>query len=82
VVFLHRGQFFSRDNFGPGMLSLHPCGFPHGPQPKPFGIGAKRQRTETDEVAVYLDARDALEMAKLPPGIEDVTYVDAWKPQP
>lgn len=79
VIFLHRGQFFSRDNFGPGMLSVHPCGFPHGPQPKAFAIGAKRLRTETDEVAVYLDARDALEVAELPAGIEDPSYVDAWK---
>jgi homogentisate 1,2-dioxygenase len=79
VIFLHRGQFFSRDNFGPGMLSVHPCGFPHGPQPKAFAIGAKRLRTETDEVAVYLDARDALEVAELPAGIEDPAYVDAWK---
>jgi homogentisate 1,2-dioxygenase len=79
VIFLHRGQFFSRDNFGPGMLSVHPCGFPHGPQPKAFAIGAKRLRTETDEVAVYLDARDALEIAELPAGVEDTGYVDAWK---
>jgi homogentisate 1,2-dioxygenase len=79
VIFLHRGQFFSRDNFGPGMLSVHPCGFPHGPQPKAFAAGAKRLRAETDEVAVYLDARDALEIAEMPPGIEDADYVNAWK---
>jgi len=81
VVFLHRGQFFSRDNFGPGMMSVHPCGFPHGPQPKAFSIGAKRLRAETDEVAVFLDSRDALEIAEMPPGIEDAAYVDAWKAQ-
>lgn len=81
VIFLHRGQFFSRDNFGPGMLSVHPCGFPHGPQPKAFAIGAKRQRAETDEVALYLDSRDALEIAEMPPGIEDLDYVNAWKPR-
>ena len=68
IIFLHRGQFFSRDNFGPGMLSLHPCGFPHGPQPKAFAIGARRARTETDEVAVYIDTFDAVEMAELPAG--------------
>jgi homogentisate 1,2-dioxygenase len=79
IIFLHRGQFFSRDNFGPGMLSLHPCGFPHGPQPKAFAIGARRARTETDEVAVYIDTFDAVEMAELPAGVEDPSYVDAWK---
>ncbi|HZZ08455.1 MAG TPA: homogentisate 1,2-dioxygenase [Candidatus Binataceae bacterium] len=79
IIFLHRGQFFSRDNFGPGMLSLHPCGFPHGPQPKAFAIGARRARTETDEVAVYIDTFDAVEMTELPAGVEDPSYVDAWK---
>jgi homogentisate 1,2-dioxygenase len=79
IIFLHRGQFFSRDNFGPGMLSVHPCGFPHGPQPRSFEIGAKRLRSETNEVALYLDTRDAIEIAELPPGVEDLNYVDAWK---
>jgi homogentisate 1,2-dioxygenase len=79
VIFLHRGQLFSRDNFGPGMLSVHPCGFPHGPQPKAFEIGAKRLRSETNKVALYLDSRDPIAIAELPPGIEDPGYVDAWK---
>ncbi len=79
IIFLHRGQFFSRDNFGPGMLSLHPSGFPHGPQPKAFAIGAKRARTETDEVAVYIDTRDPVEVAAEAETVEDLSYVDAWK---
>ncbi|MGH7916133.1 MAG: homogentisate 1,2-dioxygenase [Candidatus Binataceae bacterium] len=79
IIFLHRGQFMSRDNFGPGMLSVHPCGFPHGPQPRSLELGAARTRKETNEVAVYLDARDAVEIAEMPDGIEDPGYVDAWR---
>ena len=34
VIFYHAGDFFSRDNIKPGMLTFHPCGFTHGPHPK------------------------------------------------
>ncbi len=78
VIFIHRGNMFSRDNFGPGMVGLNPSGFPHGPQPKAFQIGAKGSRTATDEVAVYLDANHALEVADLPEGVEDPNYANAW----
>jgi homogentisate 1,2-dioxygenase len=79
VIFYHRGSFFSRDNIRPGMVTLHPCGFPHGPHPKAFQAGAQRTRGETDEVAVMIDARDALEIAPLPDGVEWPGYVDSWR---
>ncbi|MFQ5985683.1 MAG: homogentisate 1,2-dioxygenase, partial [Alphaproteobacteria bacterium] len=79
VIFYHRGRFFSRDNIRPGMVSLHPCGFPHGPHPKAYEAGAKAARKETDEVAVMIDARDALDVAPLPEGVEWEGYVDSWK---
>ena len=34
VIFYHAGNFFSRDNIHPGMMTLHPGGFTHGPHPK------------------------------------------------
>jgi homogentisate 1,2-dioxygenase len=79
VIFYHAGEFFSRDNIRPGMISLHPSGFTHGPHPKAFQIGAKAARAETNEVAVMIDARDALEVAPLPPDVEWAGYVDSWK---
>jgi len=79
VIFYHRGSFFSRDNIAPGMVTLHPCGFPHGPHPKAFQAGATRTRAETDEVAVMIDARDALDVAPLPDGVEWPGYVDSWR---
>ena len=79
MIFYHAGEFFSRDNIQPGMITLHPSGFTHGPHPKAFQAGAAAARTETDEVAVMIDARDALDVADLPEGVEWPGYVDSWK---
>jgi homogentisate 1,2-dioxygenase len=79
VLFYHRGEFFSRDNIHPGMLTLHPAGITHGPHPKAFAAGSKAARKETDEVAVMIDTRDPLELAELPPGVEWPGYVDSWR---
>jgi homogentisate 1,2-dioxygenase len=82
VIFYHRGEFFSRDNIKPGMVTFHPCGFTHGPHPKAFAIGAKHARKETDEVAVMIDTRFPLSVAPLPDGVENRDYVDSWKAKP
>ncbi|QBQ56054.1 homogentisate 1,2-dioxygenase [Nitrosococcus wardiae] len=79
VIFYHQGEFFSRDNIHPGMMTLHPSGITHGPHPKAFEAGKKALRKETNEVAVMVDARDALEVAEFPPGVEWTGYVDSWK---
>lgn len=82
IIFYHRGQFFSRDNIHPGMVTLHPCGFTHGPHPKAFEVGAKGARKETDEVAVMIDTRFPVEVAQLPEGVEQGEYVNSWKRKP
>ena len=79
VIFYHAGDFFSRDNIHPGMISLHPAGFPHGPHPKAFATGATHARIETDEVAVMVDTRDALETAAGAHAIEWEDYVNSWR---
>jgi homogentisate 1,2-dioxygenase len=79
VIFYHRGEFFSRDNIRPGMITLHPSGFTHGPHPGAFQAGARGERKETGEVAVMIDARDALDVAPLPEAVEWAGYVDSWK---
>jgi homogentisate 1,2-dioxygenase len=81
IIFYHRGQFFSRDNIKPGMATLHPCGFTHGPHPKAFQIGATHARKETDEVAVMIDTRFPVDAAPLPAGIELEEYVSSWMPK-
>ena len=79
VIFYHTGDFFSRDNIKPGMMTFHPAGFTHGPHPKAFAAGAKAVRTMTDEVAVMIDARDALDMGEGALAQEDPSYADSWK---
>ncbi|MGH8566992.1 MAG: homogentisate 1,2-dioxygenase, partial [Gammaproteobacteria bacterium] len=63
----------------PGMMTLHPSGITHGPHPKALAASRQGSGGETDEVAVMIDARDALGVAALPDGIEWPGYVDSWK---
>ncbi len=79
VIFYHRGDFFSRDNIHPGMLTLHPCGFPHGPHPKAFLAGQKRANKITDEVAVMIDTREPLKVSATAETIEWADYWESWK---
>jgi homogentisate 1,2-dioxygenase len=79
VIFYHRGSFFSRDNIHPGMISFHPGGFTHGPHPKALKAGLAGAKKETDEVAVMLDARDALAVEPAAAAVEWTGYVDSWR---
>ncbi len=78
VLFYHRGSFFSRDNIHPGMVTFHPSGFTHGPHPKAYHAATKGGKTETDEVAVMIDTRDALELGEVAQQIELPEYVYSW----
>ncbi len=79
VIFYHAGQFFSRDNIHPGMITLHPCGFTHGPHPKALRNAFEQASPGTDEVAVMVDTRDALEVSAGAEPIEWPQYVDSWQ---
>ncbi|WP_444898530.1 homogentisate 1,2-dioxygenase [Microbulbifer sp. VAAC004] len=79
LIFYHRGNFFSRDNIHPGMLTLHPMGFTHGPHPKAFATGAKHARKATDEVAVMIDSRTPWDILPDAEAIEFEDYVNSWK---
>ncbi|HEY6578383.1 MAG TPA: homogentisate 1,2-dioxygenase [Rhizomicrobium sp.] len=78
AIFYHRGEFFSRDNIRPGMMTLHPCGITHGPHPKAFAAGAASARKATDEVAVMIDSRDTFEPGPSALANEDQSYADSW----
>jgi homogentisate 1,2-dioxygenase len=82
VLFYHRGDFFSRDNIDRGMVTFHPCGFTHGPHPKALKNMLKAPKPETDEYAVMIDTRDALEVGDLPIGVENDSYVKSWSVRP
>jgi homogentisate 1,2-dioxygenase len=79
VIFYHAGNFFSRDNIAPGMMTLHPCGFTHGPHPKALKNMLVQSKPATDEYAVMIDARDALEITPAAQEVEWAGYVDSWK---
>jgi homogentisate 1,2-dioxygenase len=76
VIFYHRGQFFSRQGVGPGMMTLHPQGIHHGPQPGAADRAAGAQRT--DEVAVMIDTRRPLEPTDAARGVEVHDYWRSW----
>jgi homogentisate 1,2-dioxygenase len=72
VLFYSRGNFTSRRGVGPGSISHHPRGIPHGPHPGAYeaSIGAKH----TDEVAVMLDCTSSLTRSALAESLEDAGY--------
>ena len=72
-IFYHDGNFFSRDNIKPGMVTLHPRGIHHGPHPK--ALKAQGTRTHTDEYAVMLDGLNPMHV--LPAG-EAVEWKEYW----
>ena len=79
VLFYHAGDFFSRDNIHPGMVTFHPGGFTHGPHPKALTRMLKQDKPATDEVAVMIDTRDPLDVGAGASSVEWTGYVDSWK---
>ncbi len=75
-IFYCRGNFTSRKGVGPGSVSHHPAGIPHGPHPGAYekSIGS----THTDELAVMLDTYQPLSATAAALGIEDAGYHDSF----
>lgn len=70
------GDFMSRNNIGPGYISLHPGGIPHGPHPGAYerSIGKK----ETEELAVMIDTFRPLMITEAAMKIDDGKYYQSW----
>lgn len=81
VLFYHAGDFFSRDNIHPGMLTFHPAGFTHGPHPGALKHMLHQSKPATEEVAVMVDTRDPLNVGDDMDKVEWTGYVDSWKPK-
>ena len=82
VIFYHRGEFFSRAGITEGMLTFHPHGVHHGPQPK--AVERSRERGPggfADEVAVNIDARRPLHPTEAARSIAVEGYDRSWLPQ-
>ena len=81
VIFYHAGDFFSRDNIHPGMVTFHPGGFTHGPHPKALTRMFQQTKPATDEYAVMIDTRDPLDVTDQGAAVEWPDYVNSWKPR-
>jgi len=79
VIFYHAGDFFSRDNIHPGMVTFHPTGFTHGPHPKALEKAFKQTKPGTDEYAVMIDTRDPLEVGEGASSVEWADYHKSWQ---
>ncbi|MBX2973986.1 MAG: homogentisate 1,2-dioxygenase [Flavobacteriales bacterium] len=76
VLYYVDGDFMSRNDVGPGHISLHPAGIPHGPHPGAMerSIGKK----ETDELAVMVDTFKPLQVTEEALKIDDGKYWNSW----
>ncbi|MDP3293238.1 MAG: homogentisate 1,2-dioxygenase [Nevskia sp.] len=79
VIFYHSGDFFSRDHIHPGMVTLHPAGFTHGPHPKALSRMHVQPKPMTDEYAVMIDARDAFDVSDAATAVEWTEYHQSWR---
>jgi len=77
VIFYHDGDFFSRQNIGPGMVTFHPQGIHHGPHPKARANAQKK--THTNEYAVMVDTRRPLIPTKESSQAEWLEYHMSWR---
>lgn len=76
VLYYVDGDFMSRNDIGPGHISLHPAGIPHGPHP-----GATERsigEVKTDELAVMVDTFKPLKVTEDALKIADETYYQSW----
>jgi homogentisate 1,2-dioxygenase len=74
VLFYHAGEFFSRTGIEPGMLTFHPQGIHHGPQPG--AVERSRGAKRTEEVAVMIDTQRPLNPTR---NAEEVEWKDYWR---
>lgn len=76
VLYYVDGDFMSRNNVGPGMITLHPAGIPHGPHPGAYerSIGKK----ETLELAVMVDTFKPLMVTEQALALENPDYYKSW----
>ncbi|MBI3554867.1 MAG: homogentisate 1,2-dioxygenase [Deltaproteobacteria bacterium] len=77
VIFYHDGDFFSRTNIKPGMVTFHPQGIHHGPHPKALENQLKKEYLQ--EYAVMIDTYRPLKPFELAKKSEVAAYKDSWK---
>ncbi|MGB9484068.1 MAG: homogentisate 1,2-dioxygenase [Candidatus Dormiibacterota bacterium] len=81
VLFYHAGQFMSRAGIDAGMMTWHPQGIHHGPQPKAIERDRQQTKSHHDEVAVMIDAVHPLHPLAGAEQAEILEYAESWMPQ-
>ena len=75
-LFYCRGNFTSRKGVGPGSVSYHPMGIPHGPHPGSYEASIGHR--ETTEMAVMIDTYKPMLCTKQALAIEDLGYQESF----
>ncbi|MDF0716819.1 homogentisate 1,2-dioxygenase [Muricauda sp. 334s03] len=76
VLYYVDGDFMSRTGIGPGYISLHPAGIPHGPHPGTYKASIGKKGTE--ELAVMIDTFKPLQVTENALKIDDGKYYKSW----
>lgn len=76
VLYYVDGDFMSRTGIGPGYLTLHPGGIPHGPHPGTYEASIGQSKTE--ELAVMIDTFRPLMVTEEAMKIDDGAYYRSW----
>ncbi len=79
VLFYHDGDFFSRSGIRPGMVTFHPQGIHHGPQPR--AVAESKSKERTNEQAVMIDTRRPLALTDAARGASVPDYWRSWMPK-
>ncbi len=79
VLYYVDGDFMSRTGIGPGYISLHPAGIPHGPHPGTYEASIGKKGTE--ELAVMIDTFKPLQVTENALKIDDGKYYKSWLEQ-
>ena len=80
AIYYVDGQFGSRRGVDVGMITLHPSGLPHGPQPGLVerSLGVRR----TEELAVMWDTFNPLKLTPLARELDRPGYALSWSEDP
>src|SRR5262249_23971869 len=76
----HRGDFFSRGGvIRESMVTLHPVGLPHGPQPSALAAMMDGRRPEVcQEVAIMADLAKPTQMSDVARALSRPGYMETW----
>jgi len=80
LTFLHRGQAVSRVGIEPAMITFHPAGIHHGPNPTAVRRSQERgPGGSVDEIRVNVDVRHPLTLTDAGRAASVTGYHESWR---